>query len=325
MPSGETSCHVGVDENGLGARLGPLVVTAVMAEVTAAGQKLLARPLRGRLQRDLGDSKRLVSHSNVELAEAWARALTGDVSATPEALFQSLSAEQPSSLEQHCPGHLKQQCWGVSGESFTSSAEQRSRIESHVGKLASRGVRVTRVRVSSICTQRLNRARRDGRNRFVTDLHAMESLLIDMRQHSGRDLTAICGKVGGMSDYHRFFGPLAGHLHSELGAGEDESGYYFPGLGEVRFVQDADARHPLVMLASLVGKWVRELLMARVVRFHRPGAELDSTSPEAGTALERVSGYHDPRTTEWVAATAAGRRALRVVDDCFERERDMLS
>jgi hypothetical protein len=29
MPSGDTSCHVGVDENGLGARLGALVVAAL--------------------------------------------------------------------------------------------------------------------------------------------------------------------------------------------------------------------------------------------------------------------------------------------------------
>lgn len=325
MPSGDTSCHVGVDENGLGARLGPLVVTAVMAEVTAAGQKLLARPLRGKIGLDLGDSKRLVSHSNVELAEAWARVLTGDVAGTPDALFQTISAEAPSSLEQHCPGHLKPQCWAASGESFASSEEQRSRIQKHVGALASRGVRVTRVRVASACTQRLNRARRAGKNRFLTDLHAMESLLLDMRQHSGRDLAAVCGKVGGMTDYHRFFGPLSGHLHSELGSTTRESGYYFPGLGQVRFVQDADARHPLVMLASLIGKWARELLMARIVRFHSPGADGAAAQTGAGAALESVSGYHDPRTSEWVAATAAGRRALRVIDECFERERDLAS
>ena len=78
MQSGDASCRVGVDENGLGARLGPLVVTAVLAEVSPAGQALLGRPLRGKIRADLGDSKRLVSHGDVTLGEAWARELTGD-------------------------------------------------------------------------------------------------------------------------------------------------------------------------------------------------------------------------------------------------------
>jgi ribonuclease HII len=68
----------------------------------------------------------------------------------------------------------------------------------------------------------------------------------------------------------------------------------------------------LVMLASLVGKYIRELLMARVARFY------DGEEPEAG----HVSGYHDPRTDRWVDATRQRRRALRIVDDCFERARD---
>jgi hypothetical protein len=68
------------------------------------------------------------------------------------------------------------------------------------------------------------------------------------------------------------------------------------------------------MLASLVGKYVRELLMARISRFHG-----------ASSHDERVSGYHDPKTNAWVAATQRRRRALRVVDDCFERARDAAS
>src|SRR5690606_1768057 len=167
--------------------------------------------------------------------------------------------------------------------------------------------------VASTCTQRLNRARARGGNRFLSDLHAMEALLIELRASAGRDLVAVCGKVGGMTDYDRFFGPLSGHLRTTLVMSKKKSGYYFPGLGEVYFVQDADARDPLVMLASLVGKYVRELLMARISRFH--GSDDD----------ERVSGYHDPRTSAWVEATRSRRRALRVVDDCFERARDAAS
>lgn len=312
MPSGESSCHVGVDENGLGARLGPLVVTAVLAEVTPAGKRVLCRPPRGQMRRDLDDSKRLVRHGSVSLGEAWARVLTHDRCPNPGALFAELSIENASSLTAHCPRHIEMQCWGTEGESFESAPEVRRRISRHLTKLAERGVRIVRVAVATLCTQRLNRARREGKNRFWSDLHAMEALLIEMRREAARDIVAVCGKVGQMKEYERFFGPLSGYLRSELSLAPHRSSYYFHGLGEVHFVQDADAREPLVMLASLVGKYVRELLMGRIARF--------AGDPGEGAM---VSGYHDPRTSAWVRATEPLRRKLRVVDDCFERERDV--
>ena len=249
--------------------------------------------------------------------------------------FEHLSLEPADSLQRDCPSQVAEQCWGAGGEAFEASGELRARVAGHVQKLALRGVAVRAVRVVSTCTQRLNRARAQGGNRFLSVLHAMESLLIALRQHAGRDLTAVCGKVGGMTDYDRFFGPLSGRLHTTLVMGKKKSGYYFPGLGEVYFVQDADARDPLVMLASLVGKYVRELLMARISRFHGvsssgEGAPTRADSLGAGTPTraesdQRVSGYHDPKTSAWVEATRRRRRALRVLDDCFERARDAAS
>ena len=130
-------------------------------------------------------------------------------------------------------------------------------------------------------------------------------------------MTAICGKVGGMDDYSKFFGPLSFQLHAELERGKAVSAYHFPGIGEVRFVRDADARDSLVMLASIVGKYVRELLnMADAFR--------RSTIRATRNALASVSGYHDPVTARFVAGDPPGHRERqhRVPDQCFERARD---
>src|SRR5690349_8261136 len=67
--------RIGVDENGLGPRLGPMIVTAVMAEVTEEGAKIAGRKPRGRLAEVLGDSKAMIAHGDVSLGEAWVRAL----------------------------------------------------------------------------------------------------------------------------------------------------------------------------------------------------------------------------------------------------------
>jgi len=64
-----------------------------------------------------------------------------------------------------------------------------------------------------------------------------------------------------------------------------------------------------VCMASLVGKWVRDLLMARIVRYHR----------ETNADLPDASGYHDPVTTRFVEATRLSRKRRALPDECFER------
>src|SRR5262249_26383823 len=64
---------VGIDENGLGPRLGPLVVTAASAFVPdpEGAKRTLGKP-RGKLKERLGDSKELVAFGDSKLGEAWA-------------------------------------------------------------------------------------------------------------------------------------------------------------------------------------------------------------------------------------------------------------
>ena len=64
-------------------------------------------------------------------------------------------------------------------------------------------------------------------------------------------------------------------------------------------------------MASMVGKWLREALMARIVRFYRGHV------PD----LPDASGYHDPVTKGFVHATRLVRRREKVPNDCFERRR----
>jgi ribonuclease HII len=303
--------RIGIDENGLGSRLGPLVVTGVLARADEKGAATLARRLPRSLRASLDDSKRLVSHTNVKLGEAWARELAAPDAATPGALFERLSLEGGPKLKERCPKHAEAQCWGAEDEAFEAEPALLRQVARHRANLAERGVELLLVRSSVICTETLNRTRRDGRNRFVADLHAMETLVLALRREAAADVTAVCGKVGGMNEYSRFFGPLGGWLHNVLDEGHARSAYRFPGVGEIAFVRDADASDPLVMLASLVGKYVRELFMARIAK-HYPNHDAET----------RPSGYHDPVTAAFVARTALVRKRRKLPDTCFERERD---
>jgi ribonuclease HII len=308
--------RIGADENGLGSRLGPLIVTAVLARADERGLRALGRRLPKTMRGTLDDSKRLVSHTDVRLGEAWTRVLAGADARTPAELFSKISLEGVEKLGEPCPREARAQCWTIDGEAFEAEDELVERVRRHRALLEARGIEFVAVRSSVVCTERLNHARKGGKNRFVSDLHAMEMLVLELRKMAGENVTAVCGKVGGIGEYSRYFGPLGGWLHSILGEAQAKSAYHFPTIGELRFVRDADASDPLVMLASLVGKWVRELFMGRIARHYPKDKNHDDE--------ERPSGYHDPVTDRFVRRTALVRRKRAIPDRCFERDRDPL-
>jgi ribonuclease HII len=305
--------RIGIDENGLGPRLGPLVVTAVVAQVERDGEKRISRRPRGALRERLGDSKRLVAYGDSSLGEAWARAIVRRMGAAPPAapddLVQMLSLDDRDALRAPCPSDHVTQCWGVTDEAFAAEAGLVDTIGADLDTLEAQGVRVLSARSIVTCARRLNEGVARGLTRFHLDLHAMERLAIDARARAGVDVVATCGKVGGFDRYPAAFGPLGGHLHAIAEEGRARSEYHLPGLGTLAFVRDAEDKHLLVAMASLVGKWVRDLLMARIVRYHRVD------EPD----LPDASGYHDPVTTRFINATRLVRRRQALPDDCFER------
>ena len=116
--------YVGVDENGLGPRLGPLLVTAVTARATDEGAPFLTKKPRGGLASRLGDSKRLVSFDDSALGEAWARSLAGTEEPLRVAAASARSALARSGRDasRACPSHHEQQCWGDRDEAFVADA-----------------------------------------------------------------------------------------------------------------------------------------------------------------------------------------------------------
>lgn len=306
--------RIGVDENGLGPRLGPLVVTGVLAEVSPEGTKIACRKPRGRLAEVLGDSKALLAHGDVSLGEAWARVLATRGCARPgtdpvsvASLVHGYALDDETELRRLCPTQAAPMCWSEGSERFEASTELMKDIGRHLDALAKKGVVVRAVRSALICNKRLNEAFDRGRSRFHVDLHAMERLVLALREEAGADIEAVCGKVGGLGDYASAFGPLGGRLHIELQKTRARSAYHFPGVGQIAFVMDADDSDLLVGLASMVGKYLREVLMSRIAR-------------NLGGEEASASGYYDPRTTAFIEATSLLRRKRRIPDVCFERK-----
>lgn len=330
MTEAAPSFRVGIDENGLGPRLGPLVVTAVMARLAPGSEGQLER-WRTRRSDRLGDSKGLVAHGDVALGEAWTRALlergagnSHEPPTTPDAMLHALALDSRSELYAPCPPHVKAQCWsaehderllrpsgGPGDEHGSRRDELRALVRADLAQLAQRGVDVVAARSVLVCTKRLNDGMRAGLSRLRADLLAMERLILAMRELAGAELSVVCGKVGGYREYRPVLGPLGDRLCTVVQEERPLSCYRFAGVGLVSFAQDADETDPLVGLASLVGKYLRELTMNRIVHYYRVRA------PE----LPDASGYNDPVTDRFVRDTERLRADAAVPADCFERLR----
>jgi len=315
LPSWDRPFYVGIDENGMGPRLGPLIVTSILAEVHDAGAKIVTSKPRGAIARRIGDSKKLVAFNDLALGEAWARAIAlraGITARTPAELLAAVAIDPADVLQAPCPSHHVDLCWSTEGERFASDDAAVAVLTKDLASLERKGVRIRRARVAVVCTKRLNDAIDRGLSRFDIDLHTMERLTLDARDEAASEVYALCGKVGGFDFYGPRFGPLAGYLHTMLVEGRARSEYQVPGVGRLAFLRDADDTHLIVGLASLVGKWARDFLMRRVVRYHRTHDTLAQDLPD-------VSGYHDPTTTRFIASSALVRKTRNVQPACFER------
>ena len=310
MESSTLHC-VGIDENGLGARLGPLVVTAVVARVTASGAHAIESWRTRKAQPLLNDSKRLVAHGDVRLAEAWARVLAGSEVTHPAELVEAVTLLPTKQLKQRCPSNARVQCWQHRGERFKAGDFLVADVMRALQKLNKLGITPIRVLSRLVCTAELNARGAHGENRFLVDLHSMEELIVHIADTVRPPITVVCGKVGSMSAYTQHFAHLNPKQPQIACESPEQSIYQVASFGELRFIRDADATDPLVMLASLVGKYLRELFVERIG--HHFTTEL--------TQLRRPSGYHDPITAQFADATEALRTKASFPQDCFERAR----
>lgn len=301
---------VGIDENGLGPRLGPLVATAVAIEVDTYDSRALARRAA---RAGIGDSKATAGFGKMAMAESVSLALAelelGHVPRTVDELLDVIAVDGSLALRVRCPTSTAAQCWSepMPLPVFGGDVVDGRRA---LAKLARAGVRVRRARSALACARAFNEGVDRWGSKLRVDLALFEQLMGDARAALRTDVEVICGMVGGVRRYAEHFTSIAPERLSCIEETRLACAYRVAGIGNVRFEVDSDASHLPVALASMLGKYVRELGMHRQNAFYR------RHTPE----LPQVSGYHDPVTKGFVDATQLLRRRLGIDARCFERE-----
>jgi ribonuclease HII len=300
---------VGVDENGLGPRLGPLVATAAMLKVDSYRKDEFSE-----IGKNLGvnDSKATSGFGRMRAVEGISLALIerlyGRSPSDIDELLDLIALDSVDTLRSLCPSRSKEQCWSqpIALPAFGGQIEKGRLV---LEQLDLANITIVKVESAVACASLLNREVRKLGSKFTVDLALFERLVLACRDSVSAEVEAYCGLVGGIRKYGRYFQHLRQRELETVEEIPGRSAYGVRGVGLLAFEVDADAYHLPVSLASMVGKYLRELIMERQNRYYL----------ERDPLLRRVSGYHDPNTKDFIERSLPLRKRLGITKECFER------
>lgn len=281
---------VGIDEAGYGPNLGPLVMSAVACRVPAdLAEASLWQVLRGAVRRArASDTQRLLIEDS-KVVYSTARGLAELERGVLGSVFAGL-LDRPCCVSQSmdlvCPHRhveLRTECWYTGSTPVPSSAEAddcRRAADRFRRACVSQGVTWGAVQSEVVCPGRFNEQLQRWQTKGTVLGEALVSLLRrgPVGDDDGDAVTVLVDKHGGRNTYAALLQhALPDAMVQTECEGCDRSAYRLLGLGRemrVVFQPRADGTHFNVALASMVSKYLRELLMSEFNAFwqnHVPG------------------------------------------------------
>jgi hypothetical protein len=284
---------IGIDEAGYGPNLGPFVMSAVACRVpdrlSAAD---LWHVLRGAVRRfgEPRDERPLVADSKQVYSQVRGlRALeTGVLAALPPSPNSVTLAQRLEGLAL-APAEVAAEPWYTGGTAVPLEADPAD-CAAAATRLAracqENGIILGRIRSTLVCPARFNAITDQAGSKGAVLGQGLTELLQDLRGGLGKEepLSFFIDKHGGRNNY----APLLQHaLGDGLVAASQESAarsvYRVLGINQsihFTFQPRADSEHFCVALASMVSKYLRELLMLEFNRFWQ--SQVPGLQPTAG-------------------------------------------
>ncbi len=290
---------VGIDENGFGPKLGPLVVTATLVDI-GDPEKLLNSSLK--------ESKKICASGKMKICEMIAlsfyKSLYDCIPFTSSELLSNILLTQkdecPSPLTPCVPDFVLP-CWTDTSNllDIEIAGKYLQEINAHLLEIKS----------IALCPGRFNQKLQFTSSKSHLDYLLFEDLILYFKEnYREEEILFLCGRIGGTKDYSPFFNRFSLVPQPDK---EEETRYAFPEGGEARFITKGDDKYFPITLSSIVGKYIRELFVEQMNRFFR------SHIPD----LPYCSGYINATTELFIEKTANLRNKLGIPHHCFLREK----
>ncbi|MBN2802757.1 MAG: hypothetical protein JXR91_06660 [Deltaproteobacteria bacterium] len=298
---------IGIDENGLGPALGPMVVTGAAFKIAGDvyNSDDLWKIISDTLPAD--DSKKIFSRNSPAKGEGailkWASLFNLNLENTDNFL-DSITFDMPLP----CPDSKKFICRPETPMNIPmwTTIEKSTPHERDLQSIKDLDIMPLKALSANICPGLFNKTTEDGVNKLNLDFNLMIEFINSIyMEFPGEKIIAICGKVGGTKNYLKWFEAL-NLFDVEIVKEIQNESIYKTTFGTISFIKDADASHMPVAVASMLGKYVREIEMININK------RLNNTGKD-------VSGYRDVRTKAFISETAEIRKKLEIEERCFLR------
>ncbi|MFH0924570.1 MAG: hypothetical protein V1872_02900 [bacterium] len=320
---------VGIDENGFGPKLGPLIVTGSIFEFcdnslltiwdkknkeqTSFSSIFQKKDHNTTLSSKVKDSKVIFKNDlkskakGEDIALSYYYLLFQSYPNDVDDFINSISLPPLFSNISSCENKYHKICWTpkltipVWGNSLpTISSTLKTNL----------------LEVKSVvcCPGEFNMRLKRKPNKILLNLSYFERLINYFSHTYGSNILYLCGKVGGIKDYLKYSSFLSkDHQCQSLAIHEDFSTYYSSSLGIISFIKNGDQGEFPIALASIFGKYIREIFMERLN---------NNFSPEIRNN-RFISGYYNSITDQFIKNVFDNQTTLDIPDyylqNCFLR------
>ncbi|PIU18643.1 MAG: hypothetical protein COT16_01565 [Elusimicrobia bacterium CG08_land_8_20_14_0_20_44_26] len=301
---------IGIDENGLGPRLGVFCVTASVFECVKYD--------RGKFWKCAGktgvaDSKKIVFSGRTKkgrgIASIFLKSASGKIPSDERKFVGRLSFSGCEPFNKKCPQICAGMCRGQA-KPFETPPEVDVSAQKVRKIMKKNGIRFLGSDTYIMCPRELNRDLKKYPGKTAVEFSILEKFFAKYRQKYGGELHFLCDKLGGVKNHRNYFDYLKKFRINAFEEGRN-SFYEVENFGKIEFIQNGDSLHFPVALSSIFGKVVREIFVERMNDFFIPKI----------AGLTRVSGYNDDLTAEFIKRTFFLRKKLKIPDECFLRSR----
>ncbi len=281
---------IGIDENGMGPLMGPLVITGILA--------------KSRIKFDwfkgVEDSKRFFSRNQNSFKKMEEFALS---------FFLSVYGYLPSSPVEFitkitegisCPAS-KRICWESIPDHFiwADMEKVREKAEEFKRWMEEENILIKSIFSRIFCVYEINNLIDKGYKKGFIDFIGFCEVIERLKK---KKMEVIAGKIGGMKRYFLFLKYKFPDYFIETIEERPELSTYIlkneNSFFKISFVEDVEDKLFFAALSSIIGKYIRELLMVSIRR--------------SFNSKEEISGYRDKKTIRFL-------ESIRHKENYFER------